>query len=98
MRLLRQTVGQVTDEDVKVYVSHLRVSEGSFGELWTSHELRKLGLKPKAKGGLTLVQLEYGDGRTFRGSARCSPRDNYCKAIGRDIAIGRALKSAADNG
>jgi len=92
--------------DAKVYVTHLRVAVPPADPaawqliplLATQHELRVNGYTPAAKGGLTLVQLEYGDGRTFRGAAQCSTRDNYCKAVGRMIALGRALKAAAEVG
>ena len=58
----------------------------------TAHQLREYGFRPAAKGGTTLCEIEFADGNVARTFARCSPRDNYCKATGRMIAIGRALK------
>ena len=34
------------------------------------------------------------DGRYFIGTARTSPKDNYCRKIGHEIAVGRALNWA----
>jgi hypothetical protein len=53
-------------------------------------------LRPKhaisPHGGWTLAQVFKGDELVAEAVAVCSPRDNYCKRIGRDIATGRALK------
>ena len=53
----------------------------------------KLGSFIEAKGGLTVVVV-YPPGRAYStmGVAECSKKDNFCKKIGRDIALGRALK------
>lgn len=102
------TAQQRTDllANAKVYTAHLRtpVSPQDPADwrilpapLLSAHALRERGYGIGAKGGLTLVQVEFADGNVARGAARCSPRDNYCKATGRNIALGRALKVAADN-
>jgi Rv2632c-like len=49
---------------------------------------------PRAKGGATVAVLYDAEGEFIvDGMARCHPRDNYCKQLGRTIALGRALKS-----
>lgn len=90
----------MTIEGARVYVHHLRRYPGHLPYYMNRTEAAVFapGEKPAAKGGITLVQVEYDDGRTVRGASRCSNRDNFCKAIGRQIALGRALKSAEVNG
>lgn len=87
------------DDDCIAYVHHLRWFPGVPRPM-TRGEALDHGIlaKPLPKGGLTLVQVEYVDGRTFRGAAKCSLRDNFNRAIGRQIALGRAFKSAAEVG
>lgn len=46
-------------------------------------------------GGRTHCKLTLPDGTEIFGVAECSGRDQYNKKIGRDIALGRALKNAA---
>ena len=38
------------------------------------------------------MRVETSDGCVAEGVAECSPRDNYCRRLGREIALGRALK------
>jgi hypothetical protein len=83
-------------EDAKVFVTHLRKFPGS-SHLMTRHEARTVELydgPPEPKGGLTIAQIEFADGSTVRASAQCNPKDTYNKAIGRMIAVGRAMKTA----
>lgn len=52
------------------------------------------GLVPHARGGYTEVLIldkREGD-LVARGEARCNPLDTYNKKLGREIALGRALK------
>jgi hypothetical protein len=51
------------------------------------------GNAPGAKGGETEARI-YGpdDSLVALGIATCHERDNFCRRIGRDIALGRALK------
>lgn len=44
-------------------------------------------------GGRTTCKITLADGVEAWGVAECSNRDNYNKKIGRDIALGRALKN-----
>ena len=63
--------------------------------LLTRAELNETGLGPSAwlpAGGRTAVRVETSDGCVAEGVAECSPRDNYCRRLGREIALGRALK------
>jgi hypothetical protein len=89
-------------DGARVRVVHLRNADMGIinwqplpGQL-TAHQLRERGLRPAAKGGTTLVEIEFADGNFSRTFARCSPRDNYCKATGRMIAVGRAVKFYAE--
>lgn len=86
----------VVPEDAHVYVTHLRKYEGVL-RLMTRHEAKTVELltaPPLPKGGLTFAQIEFEDGTTVRASAQCNPKDTYNKAVGRMIAVGRALKTA----
>lgn len=49
-------------------------------------------ITPLPKGGTTLAKVfDANGGLVAEGRATCSDGDNYVKAIGRDIALGRAL-------
>lgn len=95
-------------EGTKVKFSHGRLIESDWGEWhrkkdgwgrWdpehttdgyrthTSQEISPYG-------GRTTCGITFADGSVVYGVAECSRRDNYCKKIGRDIALGRALKTA----
>jgi hypothetical protein len=90
----------IIPEGATVYVKHLRYFEELPSPI-TTHEAKTVFFvagPPTPKGGITLAQIEFADGRTVRGSARCNPLDTYNKAIGRNVAIGRALKAAGKAG
>lgn len=74
------------------------LSAGRDGEhLMTMREIRHHGLEPLPRGGATSALILGPRGNALvEYTARCSPNDNYCKAIGRQIALGRALKQLAD--
>jgi hypothetical protein len=44
-----------------------------------------------AKGGETFCYTILDDGTLRVSSAMCSLKDNYCRRIGRDVALGRML-------
>lgn len=44
------------------------------------------------RGGRTEVEIVRDGSIIAFGVTNCSPRDNYCKAVGLQIALGRALK------
>lgn len=48
------------------------------------------------KGGTTVATILDGDKIVARGRAKCHPRENYNKRLGRAIALGRALKALED--
>lgn len=77
-----------------VKYGHLRFYEDAADNLlYARHEGVKLGLgSPRPRGGLTLVRVALPNGAVVHAMAKCSRRDNFCKAIGRQIALGRALK------
>lgn len=85
-------------EGAVVRVNHRRrVAFLEEGEYLTRFEMReRFPVSERAilpNGGMTTARIELPDGRVATGEARCSVRDNYNRKIGRDIAIGRALKS-----
>jgi hypothetical protein len=83
-----KTVEQLRKDGFKVKVLHSRK--------YYSHILPDLSsdydLKIDPRGGHTKVVLTDPTGRTVESIAKCSTQDNYSKKIGRDIALGRALK------
>jgi hypothetical protein len=52
------------------------------------------GFSPSCRGGITLVSVLDGDGKTVaEASANCSLKDNFSYRIGREIAFGRLMKA-----
>ena len=43
------------------------------------------------RGGTTICRLEIPDEEAIEATARCNSKENYCKRIGRDVSLGRAL-------
>lgn len=82
-------------EEMRVY--HLRRYAG-YDDLFTigqfKHEHPRTQTAPLAQGGLTVVKILFTDGYAVVGHAACSLLDNYCKAIGREMALGRAIKAS----
>lgn len=83
-------------DDLNVFVCHFRRFEGT-RDYMTRWDGRVEGLgSPLAKGGVTEAVVVDKDGTIkATGLAICSERDSYNKKIGRDIAIGRALKKCS---
>ena len=48
---------------------------------------------PSNLGGMTIISLETPCGQVLKGQARCSDKDNFCKKLGIQIALGRAITS-----
>lgn len=67
-----------------------------FHGLYSVGELKSTGLPLSetldAKGGETIVQLYRGEELIAEGKSVCHENDFYCRAIGRQAALGRALK------
>jgi hypothetical protein len=80
----------------KVKVSHLRPQEGGVSDgslLYRREDFVRRGTRPASKGGMTTVQVMLADGRYGIGVARCSKKDNFSYAVGRKIALDRALRN-----
>lgn len=60
--------------------------------LMSKHRAKKLGYTLLARGGFTEVELVSPDGAVYYGSTTCSPKDNFCRAEGRAVALDRAVK------
>lgn len=75
-------------EDARVQYRHYRACGK---RILRDHEWKEMGLTPDAKGGATLAYVEWPDGYRVVGQATCSSKDNFNKALGRKIAVGRAL-------
>lgn len=84
---------------LRVCVQHNRFFErpkldfyNSLPTMATSGALRQAGLKIKPRGGETVVALVDKDEEILSwGVAKCSKRDNFNRARGLEIALGRAL-------
>jgi hypothetical protein len=87
-----------TAEKVKYRVHHHREMETI--SLPTAEEGVRVTIEQFAPcGGWTQVDiLDENDEVVKSGIARCHPEDNYSRSIGRDIALGRALKESPEEG
>lgn len=84
-------------EGLEVKFSHLRLAEGSPAleggtNLRSMRELREAKLPVSAKGGRTLASILDGEKVVATGVAQCNAKDPFNYRIGRDIALGRAIK------
>ena len=87
-------------EDAVVRFAHGRRVLGDHGTWYRSKGKRgdlkswvEAGHTPAPHGGQTSCCITLADGTEVWGVAECSQLDNYSKKIGRDIALGRALKT-----
>lgn len=89
------TVQQLREEGYTVKVRHTRrwesVGEPSFHNDAPVEPFFTASARLAPKGGKTEVRIEK-DNSGASGEAVCSLDDNYCRATGRNIALGRALK------
>jgi hypothetical protein len=74
---------------MKTKIMHYRV-DSETGDVARSYTLK--GRKIEPRGGYTYARVtdDWGDGAD--GFAVCSRKDNFNKKIGRQIAVGRAMK------
>jgi len=80
-------------EGAKIYIKHHRYTEeNGEGILLPSKDIRESNLTFLSKGGLTEVFVTLANGTEAAGYAICSDKDNFNRSIGRNIALGRALK------
>lgn len=84
------TVAELRKQGYTVKVSHKRNTQLKSGASRSAPTPHDFEVSPR--GGITKVEIVAPDQRLFIGEARCSDLDNYNKSIGRNIAIGRALK------
>lgn len=52
-------------------------------------------LLPLPHGGVTTCTIALPNGEAVAGMSRCRSNENYCKKLGRNISLGRALAQAA---
>lgn len=76
---------------LRIKVSHLRKFPNIEG-MYTRKDM--LAHKPDPKGGMTKAYVRLNSGEIVTGYARCSDLDNFSRKIGRNIAVGRAMKEA----
>lgn len=76
---------QLRKQGYRVRVHHIR-----------EHQQRPHSRLPETvvspRGGQTEVEITTPDGETVFGTSYCAGIDNYCKKIGVQIAVGRAMK------
>jgi hypothetical protein len=78
---------------LKVRYKHFRFTEEMPGILMESSMARDLGLTPTSRGGATHAKVTREDGSWVRAFSLCGPKDNFSRATGRTIALGRALST-----
>jgi hypothetical protein len=93
---------------VKLRITHLRVPMGAnpkrivpgLTPLATAGQWLAQGAICAARGGLTLATLESENGSQIQAMAHCSPKDNYNRKTGRELALKRlgdaVLEAMAD--
>lgn len=60
----------------------------------TTGDLKRRGLSPATKGGMTVCHVYDPSGEHVLSAwAHCNPKDNFNRKIGRQIALGRAVKA-----
>lgn len=78
-------------EGFKIKVTHMRYAASGI-LAGTSRELKERGVPIDPKGGWTRAFIYTPNGNIASYAlALCSPKDNFCRRIGRTIAVGRAL-------
>lgn len=93
-----KNVQQLRQEGFKVRICHERYYYDPFNQwadLLPRHEVEVElydVMNPEPKGGRTIVELTDPTGKTVKGIAECSEKDNYQRKLGVKIAIARALK------
>jgi hypothetical protein len=75
---------------MKTKIVHYRWEDSEYNDLLPSYMLKGRRIKPQ--GGYTYACVMDDSGRVANGMAVCSFKDNYNKKIGRQIAVGRAMK------
>jgi len=83
---------------MKVWTNHYRRVYGGEDRLVSKYFAKLDGEKIAPQGGLTQVCVSLPNGKYYFGHAFCSNKDNFNKKIGRNIALGRALKIAEQEG
>jgi hypothetical protein len=89
---------------VKLRITHLRVPLGAnpkrivpgLTPLYPASQILLGGTVPAARGGATLATLQLDDGTQIQAMATCSPKDNYCRKTGRELAVARLKQAVYD--
>jgi hypothetical protein len=81
-----KTIYQLRKQGYKVRVIHERDEI----DVPTLSGIRKF---LNARGGKTTIELTTPEGKTSKGIAICSEKDNFCRRIGNQVALGRAFEN-----
>ena len=76
----------------RVYFEHWRYVDGATDKYPLRYTKGETEWMPACRGGKTVAHVVAEDGTEVIGEALCSLKDNFVYQIGRDIALGRALK------
>jgi len=79
-------------EGTEVFIRHYRYVDDETYGLMPAKVAREAGYKFIGKGGMTEANVKLPDGRKAIGLAVCRQNEAFNKKIGRNIAVGRALK------
>lgn len=86
------TKNTLDERGVYAQVSHLRRAS-QHGTLKPKKRIRELRMAPLPRGGRTIAKIRDKQTNTLIavGIAECSDKDQFCKRVGWQIAVGRAL-------
>ena len=85
-------------EETRIWIKHYRYvlnldkSYNDILKLLPAKKIKELELQPHLRGGKTEAIVILPDGNKVKGEAICSMKDSFNRKIGRDVAVGRALK------
>ncbi len=82
-------------DHLRVEYEHIRVVYGPYFATSTVATARESGFEIMPRGGKTICSILNAEGTILgMGIANCNKVDNFCKKVGRKVALDRALHSA----